>query len=337
MFDTGEVEAYRTIRHEMMDVVTTLPPPKGKAATKVGNKQTDEGVEHEIVGNPTMTGVVCGEHDLLLFSVSSDSWHGTWNSAYPEQSKENGGSHVPFRSQRHDEHSEQQRIPCTLLAVLDVSAVVIPFILDALMEGLVFLGDVLLRGGIQRRVILQVLLDLVLHRLRSEGIPGLILGQRPVGPALQLRVRVEDMRLGRERSTVIHLAPVVRPIRIGLGCLRDGADERLDVGLELVVHGTLEAGGAGVHGGDVGGQGRFFIVGGTADALLLILVCAKDAASDGRCEVGPGWLDAADPKGGHHSQGLGGMVAAAARTSSAHRQVPVSAARNTAPVTVSFK
>ena len=188
------------------------------------------------------------------------------------------------------------------------------------MQCLILLCDVPLRRGIQRRVLLQVPIDLVLHGLRSEGIPGLIFGQSPVGQALQLRVWVEDIGLGLVRSAIIGLATIVRPVPVALHCLRGRAYEGLIVGLELVVCRKLQTRGAGVHRDRVGGQSWFFIVRRTANALLFILVFAEDAASDRWCEVGPGWLDPAYPKGGHQSYGLGGMVPAAPRMASAHRQ-----------------
>ena len=64
--------AYGLVRHEMVDVVATLPPANRQAAAEVCNEHADQGVGDEIMGDAAMTGIVGGEHDLMLDSVISD-------------------------------------------------------------------------------------------------------------------------------------------------------------------------------------------------------------------------------------------------------------------------
>ena len=64
--------AYRLVRHEMMDVVATLPPADGETAAEVCNEHADQGIDDEIMGDASMTCIVGSEHDLVLDSVVSN-------------------------------------------------------------------------------------------------------------------------------------------------------------------------------------------------------------------------------------------------------------------------
>lgn len=55
---------------KMMYVVTALPPTNRKAAAKVGDEHTNQGIDDEIVGDALMSSVVSSEHDLVLPDVS---------------------------------------------------------------------------------------------------------------------------------------------------------------------------------------------------------------------------------------------------------------------------
>lgn len=50
----------------MMDIVTALPPSHGKTAAKVGDEEANEGVGLKLLGDGAVSGIVSGEHDLVL-------------------------------------------------------------------------------------------------------------------------------------------------------------------------------------------------------------------------------------------------------------------------------
>lgn len=51
---------------EMMDVMAALPPAEGKTAAEVGDEQADERVYGKDVGDGEVSGIMCGEHELVL-------------------------------------------------------------------------------------------------------------------------------------------------------------------------------------------------------------------------------------------------------------------------------
>lgn len=54
------------VRDKVVDVVGRLPPPNRESAAEVGDESSDESVDYEVAGYTAVTGVVCGEHNLLL-------------------------------------------------------------------------------------------------------------------------------------------------------------------------------------------------------------------------------------------------------------------------------
>lgn len=58
--------AYRLVGDQVVDVVAALPPSHGQTAAEVGDEEADEGVEGEVVGDGSVSGVVSSEHDLVL-------------------------------------------------------------------------------------------------------------------------------------------------------------------------------------------------------------------------------------------------------------------------------
>lgn len=61
------------VRDEMMHVVTALPPSYREPAAQVGNNHPDQRVDNVIVGYSSMTSVMGGKHDLVLYKVSKMS------------------------------------------------------------------------------------------------------------------------------------------------------------------------------------------------------------------------------------------------------------------------
>jgi hypothetical protein len=59
-------DTYRLVGDEVVDVVAALPPSDGQATAKVGDEDTNEGIDDEVVGDGTMASVVSCEHDLML-------------------------------------------------------------------------------------------------------------------------------------------------------------------------------------------------------------------------------------------------------------------------------
>jgi len=85
--------AYGVVGHEVVHVMTALPPADRQATAEVGDEHADQGVGDEVMGDAHVAGIVRGEHDLV-----------------PEQAEEDGGGHVPFAPQGDDEQGEEQRI-----------------------------------------------------------------------------------------------------------------------------------------------------------------------------------------------------------------------------------
>ena len=97
------------------------------------------------MGDAHMSGIMGREHDLM-----------------PKQSQQHRRCHVPFCSQSDDKQREECRVSQELLAVLAVSTVIEPLVLDPLMKLLVFDGDVALRGRVQGWVVFKVTVDFFL-------------------------------------------------------------------------------------------------------------------------------------------------------------------------------
>ena len=119
---------------EVVDVVAALPPADGEATAEVGDEHTDEGVGDEVVGDAAVTGVVGGEHDLVLFEALDVGWMG-WGVdglAYPEKTEERGRGYVPSRAEGDEKDGEESGISNSFFCVLEVSAVVKAFILNPL-------------------------------------------------------------------------------------------------------------------------------------------------------------------------------------------------------------
>ena len=59
-------DTYRHVRDQMVDIVRALPPADGQSTAEVGDKCTYEGVDDKVPCDPSMTCIMCYEHDLLL-------------------------------------------------------------------------------------------------------------------------------------------------------------------------------------------------------------------------------------------------------------------------------
>jgi len=53
----------------MVDVVTALPPPERQATAKVGDKQANQSIRHELASDCSVACIVRREHDLVLQDV----------------------------------------------------------------------------------------------------------------------------------------------------------------------------------------------------------------------------------------------------------------------------
>ncbi len=53
------------VGHNVMDVVVPLPPAYGKAAEEIGNDDTNDRVQLEVVRDAIVAGVVCNEDELV--------------------------------------------------------------------------------------------------------------------------------------------------------------------------------------------------------------------------------------------------------------------------------
>ncbi len=177
-------ESYRVVGDEVVHVVAALPPADGQPATKVANEHGQQAVDLKAARDGEMRGIMRREHDLV-----------------PEQAQEEGRGHPPLMAQCHHGRGEQQRVPRELLAILEVGAVVEALVADALVQGVVLGGDVLLDGRVQRGVVDIVAVDL--------------LGLGPVGEGGG--VAHEDL-LARGGGVVRDF-----PDADGSGSLRDGA------------------------------------------------------------------------------------------------------------------
>ena len=54
------------VGHKVMNIMAALPPAYRQSAAKVGNKDTNHSISHEIMRNASMTCIMCREHDLML-------------------------------------------------------------------------------------------------------------------------------------------------------------------------------------------------------------------------------------------------------------------------------
>ena len=106
----------------------------------------------------------------------------------PEKAQKGCRRGIPAAAEKEDEESEEHGITKDLLAVLGKSAVVEPFILYSLMEGLKFQCDILLsigiKGGVFDQVCFDVMLDLagrIVTGRQSSLHDGFVLGGRFLG------------------------------------------------------------------------------------------------------------------------------------------------------------
>lgn len=90
-----------------MDVVATLPPSDGQATAEVGYEHADKRVDHEVVGDASMSCIMSCEHYLMLLQSVSD-FITQPSRTYPEKPKETGRCQVPFISQGRNEGSKDQ-------------------------------------------------------------------------------------------------------------------------------------------------------------------------------------------------------------------------------------
>ena len=85
---------------EMMDIMAALPPANRETTAEIGDEESDESVDDKVVGDSTMTSIVCCKHYLLLGESQSgclffmDLKSGI-DGAYPKQSKETCRGHIP--------------------------------------------------------------------------------------------------------------------------------------------------------------------------------------------------------------------------------------------------
>lgn len=57
---------HRLVRDKVVNIVAALPPSDGETTAKVGNKHSNQSVDHKVGGNGQMASVVGSKHDLML-------------------------------------------------------------------------------------------------------------------------------------------------------------------------------------------------------------------------------------------------------------------------------
>ena len=63
MFYIGVV--FGRIRDDVVDIVTSLPPAQAETAKEIPNEDSNTGVDVEGVRDAHMTGIMCGEDELV--------------------------------------------------------------------------------------------------------------------------------------------------------------------------------------------------------------------------------------------------------------------------------
>ena len=183
-------DPYRVVRDQMVNIMTTLPPPNAQPTTQVCNENANQRVNGQVVRDTSVTGVVRREHNLV-----------------PEKAQKACGRGIPGATEKEDEESEERSITKHFLAVFGESAVVETFLLQPLMQGLKLSLNDLLGISIKGRVFGQVCVDVILDlagRVVTWGQSGLqesfVLRDRFLG-------MLESVRAGR--SVQLYLVNLV--------------------------------------------------------------------------------------------------------------------------------
>ena len=169
---------------EMMDVVTRLPPSDGQSTTEVSDEDADEGIGDKFPHDPTVSGVVGSEHDLL-----------------PKEAEEPGRPKVPPGSKGDEELGKQRRILTHLIRIVDIVATVIPLVVNTLIERLEPLDNDTLGPDVGRRVGCETLVHLGLHGVVDMVVSGLVVcglalpGLRPLQLPIHAFVSTRPYRI----------------------------------------------------------------------------------------------------------------------------------------------
>lgn len=59
------IATYRIVRHEVMHIVTALPPANGEPGAEVSDEDTNQRVDDEVVGDASVSCIVGSKHDLM--------------------------------------------------------------------------------------------------------------------------------------------------------------------------------------------------------------------------------------------------------------------------------
>lgn len=183
----------------MVHIVAALPPSNRQATAEVADEDTDQRVYHEVVGDSSVAGVMCCEHDLLLYcDTSARTAIATSKVSYPEASEKASRRGIQSVLQADDEQCEENTVSGELFGIFRVATVVVAFLFHALMQGLVLELDVLLRGGIQGRRVTNASIDCLLYDSGSVGLFGLI----------DVAVVAVERSITSDVDVLSHLAPL---------------------------------------------------------------------------------------------------------------------------------
>lgn len=137
------------IGHNMVDIMTSLPPAQTQTTKVVANDHANHSINLKVVSDTHMTGVMGSEDQLM-----------------PKAPEEKCGQAKPRTVQKKEEEREEKRISTDFDGIGIVVAVVKTGPANALIEMTVFLDDVFLVFGIEGRIFGQIQEDLFL----SDGI-----------------------------------------------------------------------------------------------------------------------------------------------------------------------
>lgn len=129
----------RAVGDDMVNVVVALPPAQTQATDEVGNDDTDNTVDVEMVRNTHVPSVV-GREDQLM----------------PEGPKTEGAWYVPTPSQKQKHSAEEEGIAEALNGIGEVVTVIESFSLDALVEFTILSDDGILSLLIKRGVLVEI-------------------------------------------------------------------------------------------------------------------------------------------------------------------------------------
>lgn len=109
-----------------------FPPTNTESATEVGDEDSNHGIRNESTGDTSMSSIVGGKHDLL-----------------PKRSEEKGGGEVPSVVKEGEKTGEEESVSNGFFCVVVVMTSVETFVVNALVENVIFGVDGLLGDGIE--------------------------------------------------------------------------------------------------------------------------------------------------------------------------------------------